>query len=90
MTEIDEITSAVRGVLGEMTSPETAHRLAKALRPIHGREAADEVARYGRIATKEASDSDVGPMGSIVGLAHSRAAEHLSSFILRVFGVSNA
>lgn len=39
MPEIDEITRAVRSVLGEMTSPETAHRLAKALRPIHGREA---------------------------------------------------
>ena len=36
----DEITRAVRSVLGEMTSPETARRLAEALRPIHGREAA--------------------------------------------------
>lgn len=46
----DEVTRAVRSVLGEMTSPETARRLAEALRPIHGREAAafveDKVREY--------------------------------------------
>lgn len=36
----DPITAAVRSVLGEFTSPETAARLSAVLRPIHGEEAA--------------------------------------------------
>jgi hypothetical protein len=54
----DPITLAVRSVLGDYVSPEKAHAVAAALRPIHGREAAD-IANDSRPTNNE-DDFDTG------------------------------
>ena len=79
----DQITDAVRSVLGEFVSPEKAHALADALRPIFGKEAAVLAFATEAQWPEFCTDRDAWGQG------HDDHAEAADARIRRAFGVKD-